>query len=130
MDVVFFRIFDHFLHLGRIRLGIRCQAFNGQLCQVIGITQIPESFMSHNDIPVLRTFQAIPEFLVQLIKFTGIFLIICFVIIPVLGIRFYKSIFNILHLLLRPHRVQPDMRIFSVVTMSMIMASIQKLHTI
>ena len=86
--------------------------------------------MSHDDIPALCIFQAIPEFLVQLVKFTGIFLIIRFIIILILRIRFYKSILNIRHLLFRPHRIQPDMGIFSIIAMSMILTSIQKLHTI
>ena len=86
--------------------------------------------MRHYDIPALRTFQTIFELLIQLIKFTGIFLIICFIIITVPRISLYQSIPDILHFLLCTHRIKPDMRIFSFITMSMIMSSIQKLHTI
>ena len=86
--------------------------------------------MSHYDIPALRTLQTISELLIQLIKFTGIFLIICFIIIAVLRISLYKSISDIFHFLLCTHRIKPDMRIFSFITMSMVMSSIQKLHSI
>ena len=130
MNVIFFRIFDHFLHLRRIRFRIRCQTLNSQLLQIISIAQIPKSLMSHNDIPVLRICESFPEFLIQLVKLPGIFLIIRFIIIPVLRICLTKSISNIFHLLLCPQRVQPDMRIFPVISMSMIPLTIQKFHAI
>ena len=130
MDIKLFRIFNHFLHLRRIWFRIRCQTFNGQLLQIISITQISESFMSHNDIPALHICQPFPEFPIQFIKLPRILLIVCFIIIPVLRICLAKSIPNIFHLLLCPQRIQPDMRIFPVVSMSMIPLTIQKFHSI